>query len=80
MKNPQNETYFSFANKKVTKLAEINLFKNLQELDVSGNLLQSPVKELLTLKFLQRLNLSNNHISEMWALPQSLEILNVSYN
>lgn len=80
VKNPQKLMSFRFANKNVTKLNEICLFKNLQELDVSGNCLQQQVKELKELNFLKRLNLSNNQISEAWILPQSIEILNLSYN
>lgn len=51
---------FRFVNRKVTKICEIIHFKNLQELDLSGNLLQEQVKELGYLSFLKRLNLSNN--------------------
>jgi len=51
---------FRFVNRKVLQVPEIVLFKNLQELDLSGNLLQEQVKELGYLSFLKRLNLSNN--------------------
>lgn len=71
---------FRFVNQKATKLTEISSFKNLQELDLSGNLLQEQVKELQRLNFLKRLSLSNNKITEMWELPQSLEIVNLSCN
>ena len=47
-------------NKKATKIGEIAQFKNLQELDLSGNLLKEEVRELSCLNFLKRLNLSNN--------------------
>ena len=36
--------------------------------------------ELLNLPFLKKLNLSGNQIQEMWSLPKTLEILNISYN
>mmetsp|Transcript_30612 Transcript_30612/g.46979 ORF Transcript_30612/g.46979 Transcript_30612/m.46979 type:complete len:107 (+) Transcript_30612:2228-2548(+) len=37
--NPQKFMTFRFVNRKATKISEISLFKNLQELDLSGNLL-----------------------------------------
>jgi hypothetical protein len=40
VKNPQKLMSFRFVNKLATKLTEISTFKNLQELDVSGNCLQ----------------------------------------
>ena len=58
----------------------INQFKNLGELDISGNLLTSEIPELKQLQFLKKLNLSNNSISELYPLPPNLEILNLSYN
>ena len=61
-------------------MKEIGRFRNLTELDVNGNLLQSSVPELLNLSFLKKLNLSGNQITEMWNLPKTLEILNISYN
>ena len=71
---------FRFVNRKVTKIQEIIHFKNLQELDLSGNLLQEEIKELGYLNFLKRLNLSNNQIQDLWIMPSSVEILNLSYN
>jgi Leucine-rich repeat (LRR) protein len=38
------------------------------------------VQELGYLNFLKRLNLSNNQIQELWHMPASVEILNLSYN
>ena len=67
-------------SRKVTHLKEISRFRNLTELDVNGNLLQSEVPELCSLPFLKKLNLSGNQIQEMWALPKTLEILNISFN
>lgn len=60
---------FRFVNKKATKIGEIAQFKNLQELDLSGNLLKEEVRELSCLNFLKRLNLSNNQIEEAWTVP-----------
>ena len=80
VKNPSNLITFRFVNRKVTHLNDIARFRNLTELDVNGNLLQSEVPELMKLPFLKKLNLSGNQISEMWGLPKTLEILNISYN
>jgi Leucine-rich repeat (LRR) protein len=43
-------------------------------------MLQEQVKELGCLNFLKRLSLYNNKISDMWILPSSLEIVNLSFN
>ena len=80
VKNPSSLITFRFVNRKVTHLNEIGRFRNLTELDVNGNLLQSRVPELLNLPFLKKLNVSGNQITEMWSLPKTLEILNISYN
>ena len=60
---------FRFVNKKATEIGELAQFKNLQELDLSGNLLKEEVRELSCLNFLKRLNLSNNQIEEAWTVP-----------
>ena len=39
VKNPQFLISFRFTDRRITHLKEIHLFKNLTELDVSGNLL-----------------------------------------
>ena len=78
--NPQYFISLRFSDRKVTDLKGLNLFKNLGELDVSGNLLTLEIPELMQLQFLKKLNLSNNHIDNLFSLPQNLEILNVSYN
>ena len=80
VKNPSNLITFRFVNRKVTHLKEISRFRNLTELDVNGNLLQQEVPELINLPFLKKLNLSGNQIHEMWQLPKTLEILNLSFN
>lgn len=80
VKNPSNLITFRFVNRKVTHLKEISRFRNLTELDVNGNLLQQEVPELSSLPYLKKLNLSGNQIQEMWALPKTLEILNIGYN
>jgi hypothetical protein len=40
VKNPSSLITFTFADRKLTTLAEIERFRNLTELDVKGNLLQ----------------------------------------
>jgi len=40
VKNPQKLMSFRFVNRKATQIKEISLFKNLTELDLSGNMLQ----------------------------------------
>ena len=67
-------------NRDATRLSELERFRNLTELDLFGNRLQTEVPELLKLPFLKKLNLANNKMSEVWKLPPTLEILNLSYN
>ena len=62
VKNPQKELILKFINKKAQKLPELSFFKNLRELDLSGNLLNEEIKELNSLNYLKNLNLSNNKI------------------
>ena len=80
VKNPSLLFSFRYINRRVTHLKDISRFRNLTELDVNGNLLQQEVSELKQLPFLKRLNLAGNQIKEMWALPQALEVLNMSHN
>ena len=67
-------------NRKAAHLNEIERFRNLTELDVSGNLLVQEVTGLIKLPFLKKLNLANNQISTLWPLPHTLEILNLNFN
>jgi internalin A len=67
-------------NRGVTTLDEIQKFRNLTELDVSGNQLRLEVPELKRLTFLKKLSIANNQIEKMWALPTTLEFLNISQN
>ena len=74
-----------FINKRKTSLSGLEKFKNLVkstqiELDISGNSLEGPVVEILSLKYLKKLNLSNNGISVLWPLPKSVEQVNLSNN
>jgi Leucine-rich repeat (LRR) protein len=45
------------------------LFKNLNELDISGNQLTLEIPDLMQLQFLKKLNLSNNQITVLYQLP-----------
>jgi Leucine-rich repeat (LRR) protein len=45
------------------------LFKNLNELDISGNQLTMEIPDLKQLQFLKKLNLSNNQITVLYQLP-----------
>ncbi|CAG9322141.1 unnamed protein product [Blepharisma stoltei] len=69
-----------WANRDETELNGIEKFKNLAELDISGNYLSSEVTQLLSLKYLKKLILSNNHIEALWPLPATIENLNISDN
>eukprot|EP00347_Sterkiella_histriomuscorum_P007677 403347996 len=80
VKNPSMFISWRFCDKKLTDLKDIGQFKNLTDLDISGNLLQTEVVELKQLQFLKKLNLSNNQISEIYPLPHNLEYLNLSSN
>jgi len=46
VKNPQFLISFRFSDRKVKEIKDISLFKNLTELDLSGNLLYEEVTEL----------------------------------
>lgn len=63
-----------------SNLAEISKFRNLTELDLSGNLLKTGVPELSKLLFLKKLSIANNQIETMWSLPNTLESLNMADN
>jgi Leucine-rich repeat (LRR) protein len=80
VKNPPSLITFRFVNRGVTTLEEIQKFRNLTELDVSGNQLRFEVPELKRLTFLKKLSIAKNQIEQMWALPTTLEFLNISQN
>ncbi|CDW72911.1 UNKNOWN [Stylonychia lemnae] len=80
VKNPSMFISWRFCDRKLTDLKDIGQFKNLAELDISGNLLQNDISELRQLQFLRKLNLSQNQIHELYPLPINLEILNISSN
>lgn len=80
VKAPSLLISFRFVNKMATNLAEICKFRNLTELDLSGNLLKTGVPELCKLLFLKKLSIANNQIDSMWSLPTTLESLNLADN
>lgn len=71
---------FRFVNRGVENLSEIRKFRNLTDLDLSGNLLRQEVPELMKLTFLKKLSIAGNKIEQMWKLPPTLEFLNISHN
>lgn len=46
VKNPSMFIQWRFSDRKLTELKDIGQFKNLTDLDISGNLLQTEIKEL----------------------------------
>lgn len=78
--NPQYFISLRFSDRKVTELKGLNLFKNLSELDISGNNLTEEIPELKQLQFLKKLNLANNQLTTLHHVSSNLEILNLSYN
>jgi Leucine-rich repeat (LRR) protein len=80
VKDPKLLINFRFVNKGVETLTEISNFRNLTELDLTGNLLRNPVPQLLKLQFLKKLTLLNNRIEALWPLPSTLESLNICAN
>lgn len=80
VKNPSLLISFRFVNRHLESIPDIAKFRNLTELDLSGNLLTKEVPELKKLPFLKKLSIANNQISQMWHLPTTLEFLNISHN
>ena len=80
VKNPQLLITFRFVNRWIESLSEIRKFRNLTDLDLSGNLLRQEVPELTKLTFLKKLSIAGNKIEKMWKLPPTLEFLNISHN
>lgn len=85
LKNPASLICYRYTNKAVSTAPDLKPFKNLvkfiqTELDLSGNCIETEIKNLANLKYLRKLSLSSNHISELWQFPQTLEYLNLSCN
>ena len=80
VKNPSLLISFRFVNRAAENLSEIQKFRNLTDLDLSGNLLREEVPELKKLSFLKKLSIAGNKIEKMWSLPTTLEFLNISKN
>lgn len=85
MEKPLSLISLQYTNKSENSLPDLARFKNLvfsiqTQLDLSGNVLRKPVPELFALKFLRQLSLADNQLDSLWALPNSIEHLNVSFN
>jgi internalin A len=66
---------------KIAKLVPPDIVKFIKiDLDLSGNCLDEEQEDLLHLKSIKTLNLSLNHILNIYPLPLSLEFLNLSCN
>jgi Leucine-rich repeat (LRR) protein len=78
--NPTALVSLQYTNRNVCELSSIRQFKNLTELDISSNLLRSGVPELLHLRYLKRLTFSDNGLTCVPDLPQTLEVLVLSHN
>lgn len=78
--NPTSLISLKWTDRQETSLAAIKGFKNLKELDLTGNRLSVSVPALLTLKYLQKLTLARNEIHTVWELPEHLESLSLAEN
>lgn len=61
-------------------MAGLREFKNVVDLDLTGNCLKNAVREIEKLAYLKKLNLSFNSISHSWVCSKSLESLNLNNN
>ncbi len=85
LKNPASLICLRYINKAISVAPDLRPFKNLvifiqTELDLSGNCIETEIKNLSSLKYLRKLSLSSNHITELWPFPVTLEYLNLSCN
>ena len=78
--NPTSLVSLKWTDRQETSLEAIKGFKNLKELDLTGNRLHTSVPALLSLKYLQKLTLARNEVSAMWELPEQLEFLSLAEN
>jgi internalin A len=83
--NPASLICFRFTGQSATSFPELKHYKNLvtptqTELDLSDNCIESEIAELSSLKYLKKLSLSCNHITDLWPLPRTLESLTLSCN
>jgi Leucine-rich repeat (LRR) protein len=78
--SPCSLVSLQFTRRSVTDLPALASFKNLTELDLSGNCLANGLASLQALKFLRRLNLAENGIEEIWEMPGTLEQLSLAGN
>ncbi|CAG9321358.1 unnamed protein product [Blepharisma stoltei] len=77
---PSSLVSLQISNRKFSDLKGIEKYKNLAELDLSGNSLIFAVPQLFSLKFLKKLILASNQIESLWPLPTTLEHLDISDN
>ena len=73
-------TSLDVSNLEITDLTGINAFNALQELNASGNELQSIYDSMLKINTLEKLDLSNNNIRGIYSNLFNLKELNLSNN
>mmetsp|Transcript_21902 Transcript_21902/g.39951 ORF Transcript_21902/g.39951 Transcript_21902/m.39951 type:complete len:589 (-) Transcript_21902:27-1793(-) len=78
--NPSALVSLQFTNRSLHDLPSLSAFKNLTELDLSGNCFAHGLLSLQALKYLRRLNLAENGIEEAWELPSTIEQLSLAGN
>mmetsp|Transcript_3090 Transcript_3090/g.6396 ORF Transcript_3090/g.6396 Transcript_3090/m.6396 type:complete len:570 (-) Transcript_3090:4946-6655(-) len=79
-KNPTALVSLQYTSRSAQDLSEIRQFKNLTELDISSNMLCRGVPELLNLRYLRRLTFSDNGLTCVQDLPETIEVLVLSHN
>ena len=77
---PSAYVTLAWAHRGAAVLPGLRAFKNLTELDLSGNHLTVPITDLGHLRFLRKLILSHNLLTAVDSLPLSLEHLTLSHN
>lgn len=78
--NPSALVSLQFTHRSASDLSGLIAFKNVMELDLTGNCFEFGLPALHTLKFLRRLCLAENGIEEVWELPLNLEQLSLAGN
>ena len=78
--NPSALVSLSYSNREKEQLVHLPLFKNLADLDISRNELTGVDVDLKALRFLKRLNLSENWLKTLPSMPGTIENLNLSSN
>lgn len=78
--NPSALVSLQFTHRAAHDLPLLSVFKNVTELDLTGNCFARGLPALHALKFLKRLTLAENGIEELWEMPASLEQLSLAGN